>query len=110
MHEHVFGLGERMRGGPGGDRSPSARRSRVVAAGFGSLFVLCFMEGPIRSYEDVLRNDAALFGRYRRELVSRGVFEMPESLGRSHISAAHSDDDVDRSLEAARDSLRAALG
>jgi glutamate-1-semialdehyde 2,1-aminomutase len=82
----------------------------VLASGYGSLFVLCFMEGPLRSYEDVLPNDAALFGRYRRELVARGVFEMPESLGRSHISAAHSDDDVDRSLEAARDALRAALG
>jgi glutamate-1-semialdehyde aminotransferase len=34
---------------------------------------------------------------------------MPESLGRSHISAAHSDDDVDRSLEVAREALRAAL-
>jgi glutamate-1-semialdehyde 2,1-aminomutase len=41
--------------------------------------------------------------------VSRGVFETPESLGRSHISAAHSDDDVDRSLEVAREALRAAL-
>ena len=82
----------------------------VLASGYGSLFVLCFMDGPMRSYEDVLRNDTALFGRYRRELVARGIFEMPESLGRSHISAAHSDDDVDRSLEAAHDALRAALG
>jgi glutamate-1-semialdehyde 2,1-aminomutase len=78
--------------------------------GFGSLFVLCFMEGPLESYDDVLRNDEALFGRYRRELIARGVFEMPESLGRSHISAAHTTEDIDRSLEAAEDALRAALG
>jgi glutamate-1-semialdehyde 2,1-aminomutase len=63
----------------------------------------------VNDFEDVLRNDAALFGRYRRELIVRGVFEMPESLGRSHISAAHTDDDVDRSLEAAEEALRAAL-
>ena len=63
-----------------------------------------------RSYEDVPRNDAELLGRYRRGFVARGVFEMPESLGRSHISAAHSDDDVERSLEVAREALRAALG
>ncbi len=108
VHAHVYRLGERMRGGL--EAIGAEAGIPVVAAGYGSLFVLCFMEGPIRCYEDVLRNDAALFGRYRRELVSRGVFEMPESLGRSHISAAHGDDDVDRSLEAARDSLRAALG
>jgi len=108
VHAHVFRLGERMRGGL--EAIGAEAGIPVVAGGFGSLFVLCFMEGPLRSYEDVLRNDTALFGRYRRELVARGVFEMPESLGRSHISAAHGDDDVDRSLEAARDALRAALG
>jgi glutamate-1-semialdehyde 2,1-aminomutase len=67
------------------------------------------MEGPLTSYEDVLRNDTELFLRYRRELVARGIFEMPESLGRSHIGAAHTDADIDRSLEAAEQALAAAL-
>jgi glutamate-1-semialdehyde 2,1-aminomutase len=109
VHEHVFRLGARMRAGL--EAIGEEAGVPVLAGGYGSLFVLCFMDGdrPLRSYEDVLRNDAALFGRYRRELVARGVFEMPESLGRSHISAAHTDEDVDASLEAARDALRAAL-
>ena len=108
VHERVFRLGERMRTA----LQEIADEAGVAAmvGGYGSLFVLCFMEGPLRSYEDVLRNDEALFGRYRRELVARGVFEMPESLGRSHIGASHTDDDIDLSLEAARDALRAALG
>ena len=67
------------------------------------------MDGPLETYEDVLRNDTELFMRYRRELIARGVFEMPESLGRSHIGAAHTDDDVDRTLEVAEEALRAAL-
>jgi glutamate-1-semialdehyde 2,1-aminomutase len=106
VHDRVFRLGARMRDG----LAEIAREAGVpaVAAGFGSLFVLCFMEGPLRSYEDVLRNDTALFLRYRRELVARGVFEMPESLGRSHISAAHTDDDIDRTLAIAEEALRAA--
>jgi glutamate-1-semialdehyde 2,1-aminomutase len=81
----------------------------AVVGGFGSLFVLCFMEGPLETYDDVLRNDTDLFMRYRRELVARGVFEMPESLGRSHISASHTEADIDRSLAAAEEALRAAL-
>jgi glutamate-1-semialdehyde 2,1-aminomutase len=107
VHERVFRLGERMRAG----LREIAAEAGVPAfvGGYGSLFVLCFMDGPVRSYEDVLRNDDALFGRYRRDLVARGVFEMPESLGRSHIGAAHTDDDIDRSLDVARDALRAAL-
>ena len=83
--------------------------SAWLALGFGSLFVLCFMEEPLETYEDVLRNDTALFMRYRRELIARGVFEMPESLGRSHISASHTHDDIDRSLEIAEAALAAAL-
>jgi glutamate-1-semialdehyde 2,1-aminomutase len=107
VHERLFALGERMRDG----LREIARRVGVpaVVGGFGSLFVLCFMEGPLETYEDVLRNDTALFMRYRRELVARGVFEMPESLGRSHISASHTEDDIDRSLAAAEEALAAAL-
>jgi glutamate-1-semialdehyde 2,1-aminomutase len=108
VHEHVFRLGERMRQGL---RTIGERAGiPVTVGGFGSLFVLCFMDGPLRSFDDVLRNDTALFMRYRRELIARGIFEMPESLGRSHISAAHTGDDIDRSLAAAEDALRAALG
>src|SRR5215218_4192780 len=108
VHERVFRLGDRMRAG----LQEVADEAGVagVVGGFGSLFVLCFMEGPLETYEDVLRNDSELFLRYRRELIRRGVFEMPENLGRSHITAAHTDDDVDRALDAAREALRAALG
>jgi glutamate-1-semialdehyde 2,1-aminomutase len=108
VHEHVFRLGRRMRAGL--EEIGARAGVPVTVGGFGSLFVLCFMDGPLETYDDVLRNDTELFMRYRRELVARGIFEMPESLGRSHIGAAHTDADVDRSLEAAEQALRAALG
>jgi glutamate-1-semialdehyde 2,1-aminomutase len=107
VHEHVFALGERMRDGL--RRIADQVGIPAVVGGYGSLFVLCFMEGPMETYDDVLRNDTDLFMRYRRELVARGVFEMPESLGRSHISASHTEDDIDRSLAAAEEALAAAL-
>jgi len=81
----------------------------ALATGFGSIFVLYFMHGPARSYDDLLRNDADLFVRYRRELIERGVFELPVNLKRSHVSYSHTDQDVDRTLRAAEESLRAAL-
>lgn len=107
VHEHVYALGERMRTG----LRAIAEEAGVptLVSGYGSLFVLLFMDGPLESYDDVLRNDNDLFTAYRRELIKRGVFEMPESLGRSHISYSHTEDDIDRSLEAAQESLRAAL-
>jgi glutamate-1-semialdehyde 2,1-aminomutase len=107
VHEHVFRLGERMRCGL---RSIAADAGiPAVVSGFGSVFALLFMDGPLRSYEDVLRNNAALQVAFRRELLAHGVFEIPENLGRSHLLYSHSDEDIDLSLEAAAASLTAVL-
>lgn len=108
VYEHTFALGDRMRAGLKEIVIEAGIAGSVV--GFGSVFVLLFMDGPLRSYDDFLRNDAALFVAYRRELLKRGIFEMPDYIGcRSHISAAHTAKDVDLSLTAARDALAAAL-
>jgi glutamate-1-semialdehyde 2,1-aminomutase len=108
VHEHVFRLGERTR------RELAALYSRLgvpaVVSGFGSVFVTYFLEGPVVSYDDLLANDVDLFVGYRRELMAHGVFELPLNLKRSHFSYAHTDDDVDRLLEATEASVQAVLG
>jgi glutamate-1-semialdehyde 2,1-aminomutase len=106
VYAHLFALGERMRDG----LAQVTRDAGVPAwvSGYGSVFVLLFMEGPLRSYEDCLRNDVELFLEYRRQLRRRGVFEMPENVGRSHVMWRHTEADVDRTLELAGESLRAA--
>ena len=98
VHEHVFRLGERARTGLQAlyDRLGIA----AVVAGFGSVFVSYFLERPVVSYDDLLANDVDLFVGYRRELMKDGIFELPLNLKRSHFSYAHTDDDVDRLLEA----------
>jgi glutamate-1-semialdehyde 2,1-aminomutase len=98
VHEHVFRLGDRAREGL---RELYARLGvPAVVAGFGSVFVSYFLDGPVESYDDLLANDAELFVGYRRELMRHGIFELPLNLKRSHFSYAHTDDDVDRLLEA----------
>ncbi len=107
VHEHVFRLGERARAGL---RDLYGRLGiPVVVAGFGSVFVTYFLEGPVSSYDDLLRNDVDLFVGYRRELMRHGIFELPLNLKRSHFSYAHSDDDVDRLLEATEAAVGAVL-
>lgn len=106
VHDHTFALGERMRTG----LREIATEADIPAtvAGFGSVFVMCFMEGPLESYRDFLRNDADLFVRYRQQLVARGIFEMPDHIGcRSHISFSHTEQDVDDTLTVAREALLA---
>jgi glutamate-1-semialdehyde 2,1-aminomutase len=107
VHEHVFRLGERARQGLrelyAGIGVP------VHVSGFGSVFVTYFLEGTPASYDDLLANDVDLFVGYRRELMRHGIFELPLNLKRSHFSYAHTDDDVDRLLEATEQSVRTVL-
>jgi glutamate-1-semialdehyde 2,1-aminomutase len=77
----------------------------LTVALFGSVFVPYFMEGPIESYTDLLRNDTARDIWFRRSMCERGIFMLPTALKRNHISAAHTLADIDRTLEAARQVL-----
>ncbi|HUY72303.1 MAG TPA: aspartate aminotransferase family protein, partial [Gaiellaceae bacterium] len=107
VHEHVFRLGERARQGL---RDLYARLGvPVVVSGYGSVFVTYFLEGPVTSYDDLLRNDVELFIGYRRALMEHGVFELPLNLKRSHFSYAHVDADVDRLLEATESAVGVVL-
>ncbi len=107
VHEHIFALGERMREGL--RQIAGELGVPVVVSGYGSLYAMLFMEGPLRSYDDVIRNDQEFFVAYRKELVRRGVLEMPENIGRNHISYSHTSDDIDRTLQISREALKATL-
>ena len=96
--EHIHELGDRARVGL--RRALSTLGVDFVVAGFGSIFVTYFMSGPVRTYTDLLRNDADMFVSYRLEQIKRGILEIPRNLKRSNISYAHTEDDVDRLVEA----------
>ena len=104
VHQHISRLGEKMRV----CLQEIADRLEVpmTVAGYGSVFVPYFMEGPIERYEDLLHNDHEKDVAFRLEMVDRGFFMLPMALKRNHISAAHTEEDIDRTLEAAEDVLR----
>ncbi len=79
---------------------------RATVAGYGSIWVVYFMDGPIETYADLLRNDTARFIAFRRETTRRGAFQLPLNLKRNHISAAHTDAHIDQTLQIAEDVLR----
>jgi glutamate-1-semialdehyde 2,1-aminomutase len=98
VHKHIFELGDHARSG----LQDMYDRLGVpaVVTGFGSVFVTYFMEPPVESYDDLLRNDVERFLAYRRELMNHGIFELPLNLKRNHISYAHTRADIDALLEA----------
>ena len=108
VHEHTFRLGERLRQGL---REIHGRLGiRATVAGLGSVFLTYFMDGPVENYSDLLRNDATRFVDYRRRLIERGIFKMPVNLKRNHVSYAHTDAHVDRTLEACEEVLKEMSG
>jgi glutamate-1-semialdehyde 2,1-aminomutase len=104
VHQHIFTLGNRMRRGL--ETIHSRLGTGATVAQFGSIFLTYFMDAPIESYSDVVRNDVRRFLEYRRRLMRRGIFKIPLNLKRNHISGAHTEADIDRTLEASEAVLK----
>ncbi|HEX2185075.1 MAG TPA: aspartate aminotransferase family protein [Chloroflexota bacterium] len=99
VHQHLFRLGARLRAGL--DEIARRRGLLAHAAGFGSVAVLYFMAPPVRTYADLLRCDGAKYVAFHRAMIERGIFMLPMNLKRNNLSAAHTEADVDRTLDEA---------
>jgi glutamate-1-semialdehyde 2,1-aminomutase len=76
--------------------------------GLGTVFQLWFTEHPIRNWRDAERySSEALFTRWYQEMLQRGVLFHPSHLENLFVSLVHTDEDIDLTLEAAADALRA---
>ena len=79
--------------------------ARVNVAG--SLLTLFFNGADVRNYDDAKKSDGAKFAEFFQAMLDRGVFLPPSQFEALFISAAHTDEDIDRTIEAARESLKA---
>ncbi|MGB5594144.1 MAG: glutamate-1-semialdehyde 2,1-aminomutase [Crocosphaera sp.] len=77
-----------------------------VCGGYvGAMFGLFFTEGPVRNYDDAKKSDLAKFGRFHRGMLERGVYLAPSQFEAGFTSLAHTTEDIDRTLAAAKDVL-----
>ncbi len=74
----------------------------------GSMWTWFFTSGPVRNYADAAQSDAAAFGRFHRALLDRGVWLPPSQFEAAFLSTAHGLAEVEATLAAARDAIRAA--
>jgi glutamate-1-semialdehyde 2,1-aminomutase len=108
VYERIYALGEQMRAGLATIVARVGAPATVV--GFGSIYGLIFVPGPVLTYEDVRANDVESFLCYKTELLERGVLEMPSGNAmRCHVSYSHTTEDVDRTLAAAEEALDATV-
>ncbi|MDF5725239.1 MAG: glutamate-1-semialdehyde 2,1-aminomutase [Rhizonema sp. PD37] len=68
-----------------------------------AMFGLFFTQGPVHNYEDAKKSDTPKFGRFHRGMLERGIYLAPSQFEAGFTSLAHTEEDIDRTLEAARD-------
>lgn len=76
----------------------------------GSMITLFFNSNPVWDYEDAKRSDTALFGRFFWEMLARGVYLPCSQYEAAFVSVAHTKADIQATIEAAQDSLKAIFG
>lgn len=89
----------------------AARRRGLEAWGdaVGSMWGVHFVPGPVRRYSDIAGVDRELFGRFYRACLERGIFLPPSPFEACFVSTAHTDADVEATLEAFDDALADAV-
>lgn len=103
-YERLEALGARLEAGIAAairDTNAPACVQRV-----GSMLTVFMTPGPVRSWSDAARSDTARFGRFHQSLLAQGVYWPPAQFEAAFLSTAHSDADVDRTVEAVAAALR----
>ncbi|MBI4506366.1 MAG: aspartate aminotransferase family protein [Chloroflexi bacterium] len=102
VHEKIFRLGNMMADGI----NAAIRRTGVKAVcySYGSVWSLYFNAAKVESYRDVLHAQAGVDPRveiaYRTHLLNNGIYLVPRQPNRGFISYAHTEEDVQRVIDA----------
>ena len=94
VYDELERLGERLEDG----LSPFGRVQRV-----GAMLTLFLRDGPVRNYDEAREADAERYGALFRHLLERGIYVAPSQFEALFLSLAHTDEDVDRTVEAVGD-------
>jgi glutamate-1-semialdehyde 2,1-aminomutase len=73
----------------------------------GSLSTLFFAAESVQDYVGAKRSDTKLYARFFREMLDRGIFLAPSQFEAAFVSTAHKPEDIDRTVAAASESLKA---
>jgi glutamate-1-semialdehyde 2,1-aminomutase len=80
----------------------------AVISRLGSASCVYFCDREPRDWWDILEHhDANFDARYRRALIERGIYHFPVIVKQGSVSFAHTDADIDQTIEATDDALRA---
>jgi glutamate-1-semialdehyde 2,1-aminomutase len=103
VYSRLDGLGARLEAGL---REAAARaRVEVTVNRLGSMLTVFFCAGPVTDYASAKRSDTARFARFFQAMLERGVYLPPAQFEAAFVSLAHTESDLERTIEAAREAL-----
>jgi len=105
LYRHLSKLGAQLAGG----LADAARQAGVPLQvnAFGSLVTPFFTSEPVRDFQSAIKADAAMYGKFFREMLDRGVYPPPSQFEAWFLSGAHTEGDVAKTIKAARAALMA---
>lgn len=102
-YERLEALGARLASGL---RAVVAETGVVACVNqLGSLATLFFNEGPVNDWDSASASDTARFAAYFRSMLDQGVLIAPSQYEAIFLSLAHTEEDIDRFVAAARAAL-----
>merc|ERR1719478_359429 len=75
----------------------------VCGGSISGMFGFFFCEGPVKSFADATASDTAKFARWHRGMLERGVYLAPSQYEAGFMSLAHSDEDIEKTIAAAKE-------
>jgi glutamate-1-semialdehyde 2,1-aminomutase len=74
----------------------------------GSMFTWFFTPGPVKNYTQASFSDTSIFGKFHRAMLDEGVWLPPSQFEAAFVSTAHGDEEVAKTIEAARKAFQPA--
>ena len=100
FYERLEELGARWRSGMA--EAASAGDHPFAINQVGTMVSIFFTEGPVTDFASAALSDTEAFRDFFWHMISRGVYLAPSQYEAGFISAAHSEEDLEKTFEAAR--------
>jgi glutamate-1-semialdehyde 2,1-aminomutase len=71
----------------------------------GSMFTWFFTPGPVTDWTSAAKSDTEAFGRFFRAMLENGIYLPPSQFEAAFVGAAHTEQDVQQTIAAARQSF-----
>jgi glutamate-1-semialdehyde 2,1-aminomutase len=78
---------------------------QLTANRVGSMFTWFFHPGPVTDWASASKSDSAAFGWFFRAMLEAGVYLPPSQYEAAFLSAAHTEEDLQKTIDAAKTAL-----